>query len=329
LAEVVVYEKGQVLFEAGAKSREMYIIKEGLLSIYIKKKEQIIELATLGDGEVLGEMAFFDGAPRSASAKALSETELMVVSFTDMDKQLQKLPGWLRSVISTILPRIRKANDRIKSMESTSAAGSSKSTKKSKVEPMEVIRISSYVLLTFQKYGSEIDDGYLIEAKVLEENAYRVFEIPQGKFIQMLDILQDVGLIKNENSNVHLTDMTLLQGFIKYFEEEQGKPIDERIILSSQNFSALEILVKHHGPESESPDEKGMTRSYIEDAIEIAKENMGVNIHKSYFDGLEELELVKNKKVYKNNKIGIDYKRADLHAIYPFQQIIAALFSEA
>ena len=56
MAETVKYEKGQVLFQAGATSREMYIIKAGLLSIYITKKEQTIELATIGDGEVLGEM---------------------------------------------------------------------------------------------------------------------------------------------------------------------------------------------------------------------------------------------------------------------------------
>ena len=128
MADLLRINKGDVLFEAGATSREMYIVKSGLLSIYIKKKEQVIELASLSGGEVLGEMAFFDGAPRSASAKALSDTELLVVSFKDMDSQMQKLPAWLRSVISTILSRIRKANDRLKSLEDTSASATAKAT---------------------------------------------------------------------------------------------------------------------------------------------------------------------------------------------------------
>lgn len=327
MAELVKYEKGEVIFEAGATSREMYIIKSGLLSIYITKKAQVIELATLGDGEVLGEMAFFDGAPRSASAKALKDTDLLVVSFKDMDSQLAKLPAWLRSVISTILPRIRKANDKLKSLEETSASASSKSTKTSKVEPLELIRICSYVLLSIQKYGSEVEKGDLIESKVLEENAYSIFDIPQGKFIQVLDILEEAELIEKDENKILLKDMMLLQGFIKYYEDEQGKPVAERVVLNQQNYKALEILVKYHGNEEPCPDDPKLTRTYLEDAIANAKEITGMKVSPSFFDGLVEIGLIKNKTVYRNNKVGVDYKRKDLHDIYPFQTIIAKLYA--
>jgi len=326
LAELVKFNKGEILFEAGATSREMYIIKTGLLSIYIKKKDQVIELATLGGGEVLGEMAFFDGAPRSASAKALKDTELLVVSFKDMDAQLKKLPAWLQSVIKTILTRIRKLNDKLRALEQTSASASARASKKSVVEPLEVIRICSYILLTIQKWGSEVDAGDLIDLQVLEQNAFKIFDIPQGKFITVLDILEEVGILEKDNKNVTLLDMMLLQGFIKYFEEEQLKTTDERLILSPRDLSALGVLLECHGPEEDSQSNPGMVRSYIEDAVEIAKEKKKMKIHKSMFGGLEELGLIKDKMVYKNNKVGIDYNKKELNQIYPFQKIISKLF---
>ena len=328
MAELVKYNKGEVLFEAGATSREMYIIKSGLLSIYIKKKAQIIELATLSGGEVLGEMAFFDGAPRSASAKALNDTELLVVSFKDMDSQLKKLPSWLNSVISTILSRIRKANDRLKALEETSASASAKATKISVVEPLEVIRICSFILLTFQKYASEVEDGYLIEMPVLEQKAFRIFEISQGKFIVMLDILEEAGIIKREAKSLLLLDMMLLQGFVKYFEEEQLKATTDRLILTPRDLTALELLLECHGVEEESPTNLGMTRGYIEDIIENATSKKEQNVHKSFFDGLVELGLLKDKMIYKNNKTGVDYNKKDLMGLYPFQKIIAKLFAD-
>ena len=86
--KIVVLNKGDILFKEGERSRGMYILQEGSLRLYKKKGQGFIELAVIHSGEVIGELAFFDGEPRSASAEALSACKLIMVSFEQMEKQL-------------------------------------------------------------------------------------------------------------------------------------------------------------------------------------------------------------------------------------------------
>ena len=59
-----------MLFREGEKGHELYIVASG--HILVQRGEKVI--ATLGRGEVLGEMAVLDGLPRSADAIAHGES---------------------------------------------------------------------------------------------------------------------------------------------------------------------------------------------------------------------------------------------------------------
>ena len=63
-------EKGQLLFREGDPSDAMYVIKKGKITITKTKGDSEVELASMGPGQMFGEMAFFDQKPRSANARA-------------------------------------------------------------------------------------------------------------------------------------------------------------------------------------------------------------------------------------------------------------------
>ncbi|MDD2889042.1 MAG: cyclic nucleotide-binding domain-containing protein [bacterium] len=68
---------GEVIFREGEQGQEMYIIVYGSVSIYKGEKE----LAELGTNNYFGEMGIIQhDAPRTASAKALTDTLLMIVN---------------------------------------------------------------------------------------------------------------------------------------------------------------------------------------------------------------------------------------------------------
>jgi len=68
--------QGKVIFREGELADGAYIIKKGgiLISSHVEDRE--ILLTELGEREIFGEMALIDGEPRSADAKALSDTIL-------------------------------------------------------------------------------------------------------------------------------------------------------------------------------------------------------------------------------------------------------------
>jgi len=87
---VRVLKKGDVLFREGDPSDAMYVIKKGRIGILKNKGSSEVTLAELVPGEMLGEMAFFDNKPRSASAKAV---QVGTANFIDPAATMKILDG--------------------------------------------------------------------------------------------------------------------------------------------------------------------------------------------------------------------------------------------
>jgi CRP-like cAMP-binding protein len=74
------FDDGHVFFAQGDPAADLYIIRSGRVRI-VRTTEpgELIELATLQDGEVFGEMGLFSPGPRSATAVADGPVQIEVV----------------------------------------------------------------------------------------------------------------------------------------------------------------------------------------------------------------------------------------------------------
>lgn len=74
------FRRGEVIFHAGDPGDALFVIVAGDVKISLPSEtgEEAI-LATLRSGDVFGELALLDGAPRSASATAMSMAETVVL----------------------------------------------------------------------------------------------------------------------------------------------------------------------------------------------------------------------------------------------------------
>ena len=77
------YNQGELIFSDGDNADYIYFIESGNVSIFIEKFTHQEEIGLLGPGEYFGEMAFFSGDRRSASASALIDTTLVKVGKAD------------------------------------------------------------------------------------------------------------------------------------------------------------------------------------------------------------------------------------------------------
>ena len=82
------YKEGEKIFSQGDSGDEMYLIRRGSVRILLPLPgDKHHHLATIGQGDFLGEMAFIDKGTRSADAIARSDCELFILSRGDFDKQ--------------------------------------------------------------------------------------------------------------------------------------------------------------------------------------------------------------------------------------------------
>jgi CRP/FNR family transcriptional regulator, cyclic AMP receptor protein len=73
---------GQALIRRGEPDRTVYFVLRGELEIIVQSSDghTMGRVARVGAGAVLGELAFFDGGPRSATAWALAPCEVAALS---------------------------------------------------------------------------------------------------------------------------------------------------------------------------------------------------------------------------------------------------------
>ena len=116
---------GEILFKDGEKASSLYIIQRGQIRLFKPKGMGYVEIAVLRSGEVLGEMAFFNtekGNTRSCSAEAMISSEVVEVSFAAFARAIEELNPWFKVVFNTMADRLRKANTRVKSLESNNVS---------------------------------------------------------------------------------------------------------------------------------------------------------------------------------------------------------------
>jgi CRP/FNR family transcriptional regulator, cyclic AMP receptor protein len=112
-----IFKPDQSLFREGEASRCLFIIKRGTVAIRKMKGSAQVEIARVYSNEVLGEVSFFDRLPRSASAIAVTEVEALVITFDALDKVYAQVPEYLRTIITSLTDRLRKANETIRRLQ--------------------------------------------------------------------------------------------------------------------------------------------------------------------------------------------------------------------
>ncbi|ESA36734.1 diguanylate phosphodiesterase [Leptolyngbya sp. Heron Island J] len=101
------FQRGETIFSEGDPGDWAYIIESGRVEVAVSVDGRLIPLRILTSGDVLGEMAVMDTAPRSASAKALEETVCVAISSRQISERVQEADPIVKLLMDTLLHRIR------------------------------------------------------------------------------------------------------------------------------------------------------------------------------------------------------------------------------
>lgn len=107
------FKKGETIFREGDESREAYFIVSGTVELSLRASsapDGIQSLATIGDGEIFGEMGMITDRPRSATATAVEDTMVETIGNEDFEQQILQRPERLRVYLATLYERIRSTD---------------------------------------------------------------------------------------------------------------------------------------------------------------------------------------------------------------------------
>jgi CRP/FNR family transcriptional regulator, cyclic AMP receptor protein len=108
------FPAGTRVFHEGDDSDACYIVKDGSFRVTREHSDgRAITLATLGPGEIFGELAMLDGDQRSASAEALTDGDLLALPANDVRALLARHPEISLKLVAGLVRRLRAANVRL------------------------------------------------------------------------------------------------------------------------------------------------------------------------------------------------------------------------
>lgn len=103
---------GHTLFQAGDPGDSLFIVRVGQIELFIKDTVgQKIVLHAAEPGDMFGELAMLDYGPRTATALALSDSEVLVLDRDDLILLFQRKPEAALHMLASLSGLTRKADE--------------------------------------------------------------------------------------------------------------------------------------------------------------------------------------------------------------------------
>jgi uncharacterized membrane protein len=112
VVDSVTLATDEVLFNAGEPGESLFIVRSGSIELFIKDTVgQKIVLTIAEAGDLFGELSLLDSGPRTATAVALSETELLVLDRGDLLLLFERRPDAALNMLAAMSTMTRKADE--------------------------------------------------------------------------------------------------------------------------------------------------------------------------------------------------------------------------
>lgn len=123
MVETVKLSPGEQLFAEGERGDRAYIIRSGELEIVKVSGGREVLLAVRQTGEMIGEMSLLEDAPRMASVRARSATELLSIRQEQFDRLLRTSPSASMAMLHTVIARWRATEAMLNQSEKMAQLG--------------------------------------------------------------------------------------------------------------------------------------------------------------------------------------------------------------
>ena len=97
---------GEIIFKEGDEAEHLFVIKSGQISIQLGNRT----LSELSANSIFGEMALIDDAPRSATAIAITDVELVPIAEKQFLFLVSQTPFFALKVMRVLARRLRATN---------------------------------------------------------------------------------------------------------------------------------------------------------------------------------------------------------------------------
>ncbi len=107
------FDTDEYIFKEGDPGDCAYIVDSGMIEISLDKDGRKLVMATLTQGDILGEMAIIDRKPRTAAARAIVPTTVTAIPLDYVSQKIEQSHPTVRMFLRLAMARYRDLNARL------------------------------------------------------------------------------------------------------------------------------------------------------------------------------------------------------------------------
>ena len=185
------YRRGDIIFQKDDPGHSLFIVARGSVRIYVPSTQGAdLTLAVLGPGHFFGDLSLLDGRPRSASAAALGDTNVVILERSDFVAVIRTRPAAVMSVLAVVVRRLRDTDEMASDLAFLDVGG----------------RLAKKLLELAATNGVKSQDGVLLDMPITQEELANMIGVTRESVNRNLSLFRRIGLVAKEGRRFVLRD---------------------------------------------------------------------------------------------------------------------------
>jgi len=105
------FDAAEVIVEPGMECVGAFLIEDGVVEVYRMSGDRKIVVATLGKGDIFGEMALVDDVPHVRYVRARENTTCLLITKEQYAALYQDTPAVMKLFLMRVVRKLRKTTD--------------------------------------------------------------------------------------------------------------------------------------------------------------------------------------------------------------------------
>jgi CRP/FNR family transcriptional regulator, cyclic AMP receptor protein len=187
------FRRGEVIFHAGDPGDALFILVSGEVKIALPSEEgDEAILATLGPGDVFGELAVLDGAPRSATASALVATEAVILPRDRLRELVATEPAVRDSLLAALAGELRRLTTHVEDLHFLDMTG----------------RLAARLVRLAREAGATASDGAIrLRPTLTQAELASMVGCTRQSVNKLLGQFADDGLVRVDRDGIFVIDL--------------------------------------------------------------------------------------------------------------------------
>lgn len=190
------FRQGDMIFLQGDPGQSLYLIESGRVRIYVQEdsghETSVIYYST---GDIFGELSVIDGLPRSASATALDDTVVLMLSRDRLRAHLRTMPQLAHNFMQALSVRVRYSTLQVGSRTLLDVPA----------------RLARKLLETAQLHGAVAADGVRLNVTLTQSELASLIGATRESINKALAHLKREGVIRIDQNQITILDPDALR----------------------------------------------------------------------------------------------------------------------